>query len=257
MVTKTPTPAKILANGVEASFAPETVFAPGGNLVSNYFRLGTVVADLSHGYNGGTHEGFLRGTIFGVPANCNGCPLPQHVIDPTAPNFATGAAPAPIHVPPAAAPPAGALVFDSFARPNATYTFGGHGGLGSTEGGSAGVQMWQANNAPKTAQPFGILNARAVLLGNSMALAWVPTGSATGNVDVRVDRRIGRWGSGHAHGFVLPRRRCGKLFLCIHDRNGRARQSESGARWLLPEWTKDGPHSRQKHCRQIGLTSKL
>ena len=189
-------PREALPGGVEAAFAPQTVFAPGGSLMSNYFRLGSVVADLSGGYNGVAHEGFLRGTIFGVPANCVGCPPPQHVIDPTAPNFATGAASAPVNVPSTPATPVGALVFDSFARPNATYTFGGLGGLGSTESGSAGPRTWQTNNAPQTSQPFGILNARAVLLGNTQALAWVPTGSATGDVDVRVDRYKGRWGSG-------------------------------------------------------------
>jgi hypothetical protein len=34
------------------------------------------------------------------------------------------------------------------------------------------------------------------LLANSSALAWVPTGSINGNVDVRVNRYTGRWGSG-------------------------------------------------------------
>ena len=118
------------------------------------------------------------------------------MIDPSAPNFATGAPPPPPIVPPAAPPPAGALVFDSFSRANSTYTFGGHGGLSSTESGSAGIQVWQTNQAAANPQPFGILNSRAVLLANSTAVAWVPTGSATGDVDVRVNRYTGRWGSG-------------------------------------------------------------
>jgi hypothetical protein len=88
------------------------------------------------------------------------------------------------------------LIFDSFSRTNSTYTFGGNGGLASTESGSAGTQVWQTNHAPASPQPFGILNGRAVLLANSRALAWVPTGSATGNVDVRVNRAPGRWHGG-------------------------------------------------------------
>jgi hypothetical protein len=92
------------------------------------------------------------------------------------------------------------LVFDSFSRPNSTYVFGGHGGLDTTEGGSAGVQTWQTNQPATSKQPFGVLNSRAVLLGNSMAVAWVPTGSATGKLNVRVNRYSGRWGSGRHTG---------------------------------------------------------
>jgi hypothetical protein len=87
-------------------------------------------------------------------------------------------------------------VFDSFSRANSTYLFGSHGGLGSTEGGSAGIQLWRTNQPLTDPQPFGILNSMAVLLANNAAIAWVPTGSATGRVDVRVDRRPGRWGRG-------------------------------------------------------------
>jgi len=118
------------------------------------------------------------------------------VIDPTAPNFVTGAPPAAVNVPPVPAPPVEALVFDSFSRANSTYVFGGHGGLGATESGSAGIQTWQSNQPSTALQAFGILNARAVLLGNTTAVAWVGTGSATGNLDVRVSRYKGRWGSG-------------------------------------------------------------
>jgi hypothetical protein len=168
----------------------------GGNLLSYYFRSALNVADLSQGYNGLAHSGLARGTTAGIIFECNGCPPPQFVIDPTAPNFASGAPASPVNVPPAVAPPGNALVFDSFSRANSTYTFGGFGGLGSTESGSAGIKIWQTNQAQGNPQPFGILNARAVLLGNSKAVAWVSTGSANGNVDVRVNRYSGRWGSG-------------------------------------------------------------
>lgn len=189
-------PREALPGGVEASFAPQTVFGVGGNLLSYYFRSAQIVADLSGGYRGSAHSGQARGTTAGILYDCGACPPPQFVIDPSAPNFTTGAPPPPVNVPPAVPPPGGALVFDSFSRANSTYTFGGHGGLGSTESGSAGIQIWQTNQAPANPQPFGILNARAVLLANSTAVAWVPTGSATGNVDVRVNRYTGRWGSG-------------------------------------------------------------
>jgi len=188
-------PREALPGGVEASFAPQTIFGLGGSLLSYYFRQGPMVADLSPGYRAITHSGRVRGTTAGILADCVGCPPPQFVIDPTAPNFETGVAP-PATVPPAATVPAGALVFDSFSRGNSTYTFGGHGGLSSTEGGSAGTQVWQTNQAGSNPQPFGILNGRAVLLENSTALAWVPTGSDSGNLNVSVNRVAGRWGSG-------------------------------------------------------------
>lgn len=189
-------PREDLPGGVESSFAPQTIFGLGGSLLSYYFRQGPIVADLSHGYNAITHSGRVRGTTAGILADCVGCPPPQFVIDPSAPNFVTGVAPPPTTVPPAATPPDGALVFDSFSRANSTYTFGGHGGLSSTESGSAGTQVWQTNQATANPQPFGILNGRAVLLANSTAVAWVYSGSDSGNVDVRVNRVAGRWGSG-------------------------------------------------------------
>jgi hypothetical protein len=190
-------PREGLPGGVEASFAPQTVFGLGGNLLSYYFRSGgDTVADLSPGYNGVSHSGWVRGTLAGIIFDCGGCPTPQFVIDPSAPNFAANAAPSPVSVPSPPAVPSGALVFDSFSRANSTYLFGSRAGLGSTEGGSAGTQMWQTNQSPTSPQPFGILNSIAVLLANDAALAWVQTGSATGKLDVRVDRRRGRWGRG-------------------------------------------------------------
>lgn len=188
-------PRETSPGGVESSFAPQTVFGLGGNLLSYYFRPGTRIADLSHGYNGSGHEGVARGTTAGILFDCGACPPPQFVIDPTAPNFSTGVPPQPVSVPTPLNPPDQALVFDSFSRPNLTYTFGGNGGLGSTESGSTGPQLWQTNQSSGP-QPFGVLNARAVLLANSTAIAWVPTGSADGNIAVRVSRYKGRWGSG-------------------------------------------------------------
>ncbi|MDQ3258632.1 MAG: LamG domain-containing protein [Acidobacteriota bacterium] len=184
-----------------ASFVPQTIFASGGNLLSNFFRPSLHIADLSLGHNGSQHVGRLRGTLFpyGLLSECPDCPLPQFVIDPTAPGFSNGTAStqasasvdAPLPV------PSGAQVFDSFSRTNSTYALGGSGGLGSTEGGTAGVRAWQMSQPSSTLKPFGILNGRAVLLANGTCSAWVQTSSTTGNLDVRVDRRAGTtWGSG-------------------------------------------------------------
>jgi hypothetical protein len=95
------------------------------------------------------------------------------------------------------------LVFDSFSRRNSTYAFDGAGGIGSTEGGSAGPQQWQYDSQVDQAAPFGILNGRAVILANDKHAAWVSTGSSTGNLDVRVDRHPGRWLSGISTGLVF------------------------------------------------------
>lgn len=180
---------------VETAFVPTTVFSLDGNLLSYYFRSAPRVADLSSGY-GGTHAGWPRGTTLGVPVDCGSCPPPQFVADPTAPNFATGLPPLQVGIPALPTIPVGALVFDSFSRANSTYVVGGLGGLTSTEGGTAGVKVWQTSQSPGTYQAFGILNGRGVLLANDTYLTWVPTGSVSGNLDVRVDRHPGVWGSG-------------------------------------------------------------
>ena len=183
-------------DSVESSFVPQTVFTLEGNLLSYYFTPAPVVADLSRGYLTGTHVGVPRGTLTGVLSDCGSCPPPFFVIDPTAPNFATGTASRPVSVPTPPSVPAAALVFDSFSRANSTYTFGAKGGLGLTEGGAAGVQAWQMMEGAGQLKPFGILNGRAVLLANDTALCWINTASASANLDIRVSRKRGRWGSG-------------------------------------------------------------
>jgi Concanavalin A-like lectin/glucanases superfamily/Carboxypeptidase regulatory-like domain len=182
---------------VEAAFAPETIFQVDGNLLSYYFRPAQTIADLSHGYNSQGHIGVPRGTTgIGILYGCDSCPPPKFVIDPQAPNFVTGTPPHPVLVDNPAPVPNGATVFDSFARANSTYIFNGQGGLGTTEGGTAGPQVWQTNQPSAQPQPFGILNGRAVLLANDVALAWVATGTDTGSRDIRVDRHAGLYGSG-------------------------------------------------------------
>lgn len=187
-------------SGVEASFAPQTIFGVGGNLLSYYFRPAQKVADLSFGYESYKHVGVPRGTTAGILYDCGNCPPPQFVIDPSAPNFPTGTPPSPVNVAPPSPVPAGARIFDSFGRLNSTYLFGAKGGLGSTESGAAGPQLWHMDHDSLQRQPFGILNGIAVLLGDNTSVAWVSTASSTANLDVEVSRRPGIWGSGISTG---------------------------------------------------------
>lgn len=187
----------------ESAFTPETIFSVGGQLLSYYFRPAERVADLSSGYNGAQHSGWPRGFYeFYFNYECPGCPTPQFVIDPNAPDFInpsnSGQMKTVVNSPPAT--PGGARVFDSFSRPNSTYILNGKGGLGVTEAGSAGPQAWQTNQDAAQPQPFGILAGRAVLLGHGAAVAWVSTKASTGNLDVRVDRTLSLFGSGENTG---------------------------------------------------------
>ncbi|HMF55852.1 MAG TPA: carboxypeptidase regulatory-like domain-containing protein [Pyrinomonadaceae bacterium] len=188
------------ARNVESSFIPQTVFSVEGNLLSYFFRPSERVADLSRGYNGIAHAGQVRGTINGILNPCPSCPPPQFVTDTTAPNFVTNAPPQPVSVPAPSPAPEGAMVFDSFGRDNSTYLFDATGGLDSTEGGSAGQQVWQVYPVLSGHKPFGILNGVAVLLGNSTSIAWVQTGSATANLEVSAERRSRFWNSGVSTG---------------------------------------------------------
>ena len=185
-------------NSVLASFAPETVFSVDGSLLSYFFNPGQNIADLSlRGQYGRQHPGLVRSTQNGVLRPCPGCPLPQFVLDNTAPDFENpnnpGQPPAPVETP--AAVPAGALVFDSFSRRNSTYALGGRGGLGATEAGSAGSTAWVTHAGPADLSPFGILNGRAVVLDDATAVAWVQGFESSPplfDLDIRVDRRVNR-----------------------------------------------------------------
>ena len=196
-------PREVGGNSVYETFRPETVFSVDGNLLSYFFRPSEDIADLSlFGQYGRQHAGLVRSTANGVLYPCPGCPLPQFVVDPTAPDFAhpnnPGQPPAPIANP--AAVPVGALVFDSFSRRNSTYALGGRGGLSATEGGTLGPQTWLDNAVPGSPQPFGILNGRAVILSNVAAVTWISIPSPQLGLDIRVYRRAGQWGAGQNTG---------------------------------------------------------
>ncbi|MEA2206047.1 MAG: hypothetical protein QOE77_2823 [Blastocatellia bacterium] len=215
---------------VESSFAPQTIFSQEGNLTSRYFRPAPTVADLSQGYFSfghpdKFHSGLLRGLVNGYFDPCSGCSVPQFVVDPTAPDFTTATAAAQVSVDAPAPVPSGARVFDSFSRANSTYVLNGKGGLGSTEGGTAGPKVWQTNQAANTPQPFGILNGRAVLLANGSYPTWIATAAAAANLETRVDRHAGINGSGLDTGLS---------FRVVDERNFFFAYTSSGANDASP-----------------------
>ena len=205
---------------VESSFVPQTVFSSDGNLLSWYFTSDTRVADLSRGYLTGSHIGVPRGTAAGILGDCGACPPPQFVLDPTAPNFTANTPGQSAAIPIAPVTPAAVLVFDSFSRANSTYTFGAKGGLGSTEAGSAGVRSWQMEQNQDQQKPFGILNGLGVVLADAAAVSWVNTGSTSGNLDVRVDRKTGNRGSGVSTGLSFRVRDHSSYFFAFTGTNG-------------------------------------
>jgi hypothetical protein len=219
---------------VESSFAPQSVFTPGGNLMSWYFNPGSVVADLSNGYNTCIHSGLPRGTTAGILADCGSCTPPQFVTDPTAPNFVANipGQGAPTPIPPQT--PDNVLVFDSFSRTNSTYTFGSSGGLGSTETGSAGPQVWQMDQDANQKRPFGILNGAGVVLADAAAVGWVNTGSGTGNLDIQVDRKRGTNGSGTCTGLSFRVRDHANYFFAYTN------EVSAGAQTLTVGYYLDG-----------------
>lgn len=192
-----------------ASFIPETLFGitnnsggPSASFLTNFLRPSPLVPDLAGG-----RVGLLRGVGFGIPDPRQTYPLPQFVIDSSAPNTSPATGPvAPTGLVDQPKPvPAQARVFDSFSRRNSTYAFEGIGGLGSTEGGTAGPQIWQPA-VPETQYarlPFGILNGHAVILENAPRATWVSTGDGPANLDIRVDRHRGFYESGISTGIVF------------------------------------------------------
>ncbi len=186
-----------------AAFRPQTVFDREGSLLSYYFRPGDPITDLSpNGHEGKPHTGVRRGTKNGMLQGCDGCPVPQFVVDPTAPDFSNPDDPGQSvtqQQPPTPAPP-DALVFDSFTRANSTYILGGQGGLGATESGPLSPLSWQTNVGAASPQPFGILNGRAVLLANAASVAWVNPVGASAGLDVSVNRRPKTLGTGQNTG---------------------------------------------------------
>ncbi|MCM3903078.1 MAG: carboxypeptidase regulatory-like domain-containing protein [Pyrinomonadaceae bacterium] len=222
-------PREAIGSSVFATFAPQTVFSVDGSLLSYFFRPSNNIADLSlYGQYGRQHPGLVRSTANGVLHPCPECPLPEFVIDPTAPDFANphqpGFPPAPVETP--ANVPNGALIFDSFSRRNSTYALGGVGGLGSSERGEAGPKTWRTNAAGAGPQPFGILNGRGVLLANAEALTWLNMASGGTNFDIRTDRRPRNSGTGHNTGIS---------FRVVDSNNYFFAYSSDGADASLPQ----------------------
>jgi len=165
----------------------------------DYTKSGPLVPDLSPvGYNGKFHPGRPFNASQGVDkyqitTGQTYFPCPSHVSDPTCPFNPTGL-PASwgevIPTPPLT--PAGAIVFDSFSRRSSTWFHSATPSMGSTETGSQGIEAWNV----KSADTWGILLGYAVLLYSPVALpvTWVETGTAS--QDVRVNRRLGNFGTG-------------------------------------------------------------
>jgi len=98
-------------------------------------------------------------------------------------------------VPPS--PPPGAKIYDSFSRPDQDYGHVQVPALGSTEGGTLGVQTYTIGClAPAGMQPsqWGIFNGRAVNFETGYPCEAYVTND-TADMDVRVDSRYGSWGN--------------------------------------------------------------
>lgn len=192
--------ADVNGNGQSLSaFAPQTIFEPdGSSLLSSFMNPIQSVPDLS----GNNHTGKLRSTVCGY-GDCGAAPIPQYVSDPKAPNiYPFPTAPEPVNkTAPKLAP--GTLVFDSFTRRNSTYIFEGTGGLSMTESSPGGGRDWQYIGSNGKLLPFGILNGQAVALANSPAGAWVSTGDGPADLDIRVERYPGTFGSGISTGLIF------------------------------------------------------
>jgi hypothetical protein len=201
-----------------AAFAPQTIFEGGGTLLSSFTRPTLSVADRS----GNNYVGRVRSTACGVPFDCSGYPLPQFVLDPTATSARPGQPATIVDYP--LQVPEGAQVFDSFSRPHSTYAFDGVGGLGSTEGGAAGAQVWQYSQLENRLFSFGILNGRAVLLANTASAAWVSTGAGPADLDIRVNRRPGS-SSGISTGLLFRFRDTSNFFYAYTTGDGASTQS--------------------------------
>jgi hypothetical protein len=215
---------EVLGNNADtAAHVPPSLFMTrengyDANFLMSFLRPSPIVPDLGIGFPAGTfHSGRLRGSgqffddvsssVLGA-GNATGTtstyPLPQYEIDTTAPTYRTDQLPVPPEttLTPAAVP-SGAIVFDSFNRRNKTWAFDENGGLGSTEGGSAGPLVWTPKAVdPGEYYPFGILCGMAVVLANKTTWAYVNAGLT--NQDIRVSRLASStWSCGVSTGLIF------------------------------------------------------
>lgn len=195
---------------VMAGFAPQTVHSVAQfsgaiygslrpTLMVNFFVPTPIVPNLW----GTAFPGWLRGSANSSLTPQQAYPAPQYVIDPTAPTATTTSLPSvPVATQSPLPAPPGALIFDSFNRTDSLYVFDRQPNLGATEGGSRGPQVWDSEPYPGAGQSsYGILRGRVVALANQTSQARVE--AQTTDVDVRVDRSPGGWGSGISTGIVF------------------------------------------------------
>jgi hypothetical protein len=178
-----------------SDFTPEQFFRPlSVNSIQqrdlpefciNFQSDDTLYIDTGRGFEGMKHDG-VRAAQLGV--NSDAAPFS----DLDLPTFD----PSPIvygdYTPTAPAVPAGALVWDSFSRPNVTalnttlaYPYPARSALGRIEAGSLGQLVWFSDSLAFPNATGQILDGKAVMSYNG-ASALLETG--TKNVDIRVDR---------------------------------------------------------------------
>ena len=173
------------------SFKPETYFRnsylkSNGQIVTasflaDYSTSSKIYPDLSLGYQGANHLGLLsRGVdigFFGFKPNVS-TDLPTWTPEPVT---------APVYLPSTITIPAGAIVYDSFNRPDSTPTFGSSG-LGSADKGFNNTKISQKWHGTYVSQ-WGILSEKAFNSGQAPNPVWLEIGSA--NMDVRATRLNG------------------------------------------------------------------
>lgn len=154
--------------------------------LANYMAPATIFTDYSGGFEGNLHHGVPEalqavGTAAGSFIGTN----------LSLPTFTPGEIPTyGTYTPTAPATPSGAIVWDSFSRPNADYlnpqnkTTGAFT-LTNTEAGTAGVLPWTLSDGSANTGGNGVLNGKAFIV-NQAPNVCVQT--STQNVDIRVDR---------------------------------------------------------------------
>jgi hypothetical protein len=159
---------------------------PAAQFLTSYLGKLESFEDRGEGFNGSLHPGTIRGRLNFIGQDNPGFAHPVAKADPTAPfgpqhnvpRTRVFATPGPV--------PVGAKIYDSFGRPDSILAFESFPSIGSTEGGSLGVQDWQGPVGGSGLQDnWGIFDGSAVCFDFGV-YARVAVDSA--DMDVRVRR---------------------------------------------------------------------